>query len=107
MNLLDEVKKRMLISGNFHDKLLLGLIEDVKQYLISAGVDETVVNSKKSIGCIARGVSELFNQNEFSDFFKQRAIQLTFEEPTDEEAIPLMPPIEDSEEGDGEDVQNP
>ena len=90
MNLLDEVKKRMLISGNFHDNLLLGLIEDVKQYLLSAGVDETVVNSSKSIGCIAKGVNDLFNNNEFSDFFKQRAIQLTFEPETDEEAIPLI-----------------
>lgn len=103
MNLLDEVKKRMLISGDFHDNLLLGLIEDVKQYLISAGVDETIVNSKKSIGCIARGVNDLFNNNEFSDFFRQRAIQLTFEPETDEEEIPLTPPV--VEEPDN--VQNP
>lgn len=104
MNLLEEIKNRMLISGDFHNAILLSYIEDIKQYLISAGVDKTVVNSKKAIGCIARGVNDLFNQNEFSDFFKQRAIQLSLEEPTDEEEIPLLPPVE---EGDGEDVQNP
>lgn len=101
-DLLSEVKNRLLISGNFHDALLASLIEDVKQYMISAGVDETIVDSKKSIGCIARGVNDLFNGNEFSEFFKQRAIQLTFEEPTDEEEIPLLPPTEPNE-GDSED----
>lgn len=103
MSLLEEIKNRMLISGDFHNALILSYIEDIKQYMISAGVDETIVNSKKSIGCIARGVNDLFNQNEFSDFFKQRIIQLTFEDPTDDEGIPLLPPNEE----DGDDVQNP
>lgn len=106
MNLLDEVKNRMLISGSFHDNILVSYIEDVKQYLICAGVDKTIVNSRKAIGCISRGVNDLFNNNEFSDFFRQRAIQLTFEESTDEEEIPLLPPAE-SNEGDDENVQNP
>ena len=91
MNLLDEVKKRLLITGEFHDGLLLSLIEDVKQYLISAGVEITVVNSKRAIGCISKGVADLFNNNEFSDFFRQRAIQLTFEPETDEEESPWVP----------------
>lgn len=95
MNLLQEVKDRLLITGDFHDKILIGLIEDVKQYMISAGVDETVVDSKKSIGCIAKGVFDLFNNNEFSDFFVQRTIQLSVEEATDEEPVPLLPPVED------------
>lgn len=102
MDLLNEVKNRMLISGDFHNAIILSYIEDIKQYMTSAGVDETIVNSKKSIGCIARGVNDLFNQNEFSDFFKQRVIQLSLEEPTDEEEIPLLPPAEPNE-GDGED----
>jgi hypothetical protein len=102
MDLLNEVKNRMLISGDYHNALILSYIEDVKHYLLSAGIDETVVNSRKAIGCIAKGVSDLFNQKDYSDFFKQRAIQLTFEEPTDEEEIPLLPPAEPNE-GDGED----
>lgn len=102
MSLLEEVKNRASISGDFHNAIIISYIEDIKQYMISAGVDETIVNSKKSIGCIARGVLDLFNQNDFSDFFKQRVIQLTFEEPTDDEEIPLLPPTEPNE-GDGED----
>lgn len=102
MDLLNEVKNRMLISGDFHNAIILSYIEDIKQYMTSAGVDETIVNSKKSIGCIARGVNDLFNQNEFSDFFKQRVIQLSLEEPTDEEEIPLLSPTEPNE-GDSED----
>lgn len=93
MNLLDEIKNRLLITGNFHDTLILGFIEDVKQYLVSAGVDDTIVNSKKAIGCIARGVNDLMNNETFSTFFNQRAIQLTMEEPTEEEPIPVMPPV--------------
>lgn len=117
MNLLDEVKKRMLISGNFHDNLLIGLIEDVKQYMISAGVNETIADSSKSVGCISKGVNDLFNNQAFSDFFKQRVIQLSMEEPTEEEdRVPLLPEDNttgddntdnnDAIEGDGNDVSN-
>ena len=104
INLLDEIKERLLITGDFHDKILTGLITDVKEYMISAGVDATVASSEKAIGAIAKGVFDLFNNNEFSDFFRQRTIQLTMEEPTDEEPIPLLPPVEDNPE-EGEDVQ--
>ena len=98
MNLLQETKERLLITGDFHDKILIGLIQDVKGYMIAAGVEESVVNSSKAIGCISKGVFDLFNNNEFSDFFRQRTIQLTMEEPTDEEPIPLLPPVEDNPE---------
>lgn len=101
-NLLDEIKNRLLLEGDFHNAMLLGFIADVKAYMISAGVKETVVNSKKSIGCIAKGVFDLFNNNNFSDFFIQRVIQLSFEEETDDEAIPEEPVVE-PEEGDSED----
>ena len=104
MNLLQETKERLLITGNFHDKVLIGLIQDVQGYMIAAGVDATVASSEKAIGAIARGTFDLFNNNEFSDFFKQRVIQLTMEPETDEEPIPLLPPVEDNPE-EGENVQ--
>lgn len=99
INILDEVKKRMLITDGFHDGLLLGLVEDVIEYMIAAGVNETVVYSKKALGCIARGVYDLFNdEKEFGNYFVQRVIQLSKEEPTEEEPIPLTPPVEEPEE---------
>lgn len=79
MDLLQEVKNRLMISGNFHDNLLNGYIDDVKEFLISSGVKKSIVESKKSIGCIAKGVSDMWLNGAFSETFKMRAIQLTFE----------------------------
>lgn len=79
MDLLQEVKNRLMISGNFHDNLLNGYIEDVKEFLISSGVKKSIVESEKSIGCIAKGVSDLWLNNAFSETFKMRMVQLTFE----------------------------
>lgn len=79
MNLLSEIKSRLAITGNYHDELLTAYAEDVKEYLLSAGVKKKVVESKKAVGCIAKGVSDLWERETFSDLFRQRAIQLTFE----------------------------
>lgn len=79
MGLLQEVKNRLLITGTFHDNLLNGFIDDVKNFMISSGVKKSVVEDKKSIGAIARGVSDLWLEGSFSETFKQRLIQLTFE----------------------------
>lgn len=79
-DLLIEIKSRLAIGDDFHDKLILGLIEDVKNYMVSAGVEKQIVDSVISIGCIARGVSDLWTSEKFSDFFNQRVIQLTCEE---------------------------
>lgn len=92
MGLLDEIKKRLSITGDYQNELLLGLIEDVKQYLISAGVEQSVVDSIKSVGCISRGVFDLWTKDSFSDLFNQRVIQLTFEPETDLEPIPEVEP---------------
>ena len=92
MGLLDEIKKRLSITGDYQNELLLGLIDDVKQYLLSAGVEQSVVNSVKSVGCISRGVLDLWTKDSFSDLFVQRAIQLTFEPETELEPIPEVEP---------------
>lgn len=104
MDLLQEIKNRLCITGNFHDTLLNGLAEDVKEYLLSAGVQTAVLNSNKAVGAIARGVADLWNfgsgDGKFSEVFIQRAIQLTFEkigqvDPSGEPAV--MVPISDEE----------
>lgn len=79
MDILQEVKDRLVITDNFHNAMLNGYIEDVKQFMISGGVKKSIVESEKSIGCIARGVSDLWMDNLLSETFKQRMIQLTFE----------------------------
>lgn len=79
MTLLSEIKSRLAITGNYHDELLTAYAADVKEYLLSAGVKKEVVESQKAVGCIAKGVSDLWERETFSDLFRQRAIQLTFE----------------------------
>lgn len=80
-NLLTEIKTRLDITGTYHDAKLNGYIDDVKNYLIDAGVAENVVNDSCSIGAICRGVADLWNYGQggsFSDYFRERATQLTF-----------------------------
>ena len=82
--LLQAVKDRLLITGEFHDGALKGYIQDVKDYLLDSGVKEGVVNDKVSVGVITRGVSDLWNygagNGEFSKIFYERAIQLCYKE---------------------------
>lgn len=81
MDLLTEIKNRLSVTGDFHNEVISGFAEDVKSYMLSAGVKQSVIDDKKSIGCIARGVADLWsNDGSFSEMFKQRVIQLTFEE---------------------------
>lgn len=80
--LLEKVKRRNGLAGNtYHDDTLLGYIEDVKLYLKDGGVKEKVLQSSLSVGCIARGVMDLWTYGSgvanFSPYFIQRAIQLS------------------------------
>lgn len=81
MDILEEVKKRLGVTGTYHDEALNGFITDTKAYLFSAGVDNP--NDEKCIGVIARGVADLWNmgsgEGKFSSLFYERAIQLSLE----------------------------
>jgi hypothetical protein len=81
--LLREVKARLGVTGDYQDDVIKGHIEDVKAYLLSAGVHATVLRSAKAVGVIARGVSDLWDYGsgggEFSPYFYQRTTQLAFE----------------------------
>ncbi len=87
-NLLQEVKTRLAITGNFHDELLSAYISDVKDYVKSAGADP---ESAGSVGVIARGVADLWNfgagEGKFSEIFYQRVIQLSVEHETPVEPV--------------------
>lgn len=80
--LLEEVKKRIGVTGTYQDGTIAGHIQDVKDFMIDAGVNETLMTSKKIIGAVTRGVSDLWNygsgDGEFSTYFYQRVTQLCY-----------------------------
>ena len=76
--LLDNVKKGLLITGDYQDEALEIYIDDVVEFLISAGVNETVANSNVSLGVIVRGVSDLMSTGVLSSYFFHRLGQLVY-----------------------------
>lgn len=85
--MLEEVKSRLGITGNYQDDTIQGYIEDVKQFLLDGGVNKKVVNASSTVGVIARGVSDLWNYGSggtsFSPYFMQRVIQLSCKDSSD------------------------
>lgn len=79
---LSKVKSALGITGTYQDETLNVYIDEVKDYILSAGVPEEVVNSDVSAGVIARGVTDLWNYNggggKLSDYFYQRVSQLVY-----------------------------
>lgn len=80
MLLLETVKLALGITGTYHDNLLALYIEEVQKFMVDAGVSIDVVNSNAAIGCITRGVADLWNNGagkaDLSQYFKMRVIQL-------------------------------
>lgn len=81
--LLEKVKTALLINGTFHDGMLKIYIDEILDFLKSAGVPTTVLNSNKIVGIVARGVADLWNfgagDGKLSPYFYQRATQLVSE----------------------------
>lgn len=84
VNLLNEVKTRLGITGTYQDATVTAHINDTVAFLTDAGVSNDVLMSEASLGVIARGVSDLWNygsgDGEFSTVFFQRAKQLSLKE---------------------------
>lgn len=78
--LLEKVKGSLNVSGEHFDTTLQLYIDEVKAYLASAGVNADVLSSTLAVGCIARGVADLWNygngDTKLSEYFYQRAEQL-------------------------------
>lgn len=76
--MLDRVKKSLGITGDYQNDTLTEYIEEVKSYLMDAGVDEGDITP----GIVARGVADLWNygsgEAKFSSYFMQRAAQLAY-----------------------------
>lgn len=81
-DVLAKVKSALGITGTYQDETLNVYIDEVKDYMLSAGVAESIINSDMSAGVIARGVTDLWNYGsaggKLSEYFYQRAIQLTY-----------------------------
>lgn len=78
--MLEKIKTNIGLTGSYQDETIKGYIEEVKQFLIDAGVPKNVVEADTSVGIISRGVSDLWNYGSgnasLSPYFMQRAIQL-------------------------------
>ncbi|MFQ9923784.1 MAG: hypothetical protein ACLRVU_09730 [Beduini sp.] len=85
--MLDTVKTALTITGDYLDDTIQFYIEETQNYLLSAGVSEKMIHTKKCVGVIARGVSDLWNYGNgstgLSPYFKERVIQLSLEEEED------------------------
>lgn len=80
--LLKAFKADQGIGGTYHDEKIQLYIDEVKEYLLDAGVNSTVMESECAKGVILRGMSDLWNSGvgdvKFSTYFMQRATQLTY-----------------------------
>lgn len=79
-DVLDKVKKSLGVTGEYQDGTLTEYINEVKGYLLDAGVPLAVIESDVSAGIISRGVSDLWNygSGKLSEYFFQRASQLVY-----------------------------
>ena len=76
---LEKVRQSLNISGNALDSTLGIFLDDVKFYMADAGVSATALDSDQAVGCICRGVADLYINNEFSQYFYQRVSQLAIQ----------------------------
>ena len=76
--MLDSVKDALGITGDYQNDTLSSYIDEVKAFLIDAGVSEGDI----TVGIIARGVTDLWNygngNGKLSEYFMQRATQLSY-----------------------------
>lgn len=75
---LEDVKKALGITGEYQDDTLQQYMDEVVDFLVDAGV----TRSNITCGIVARGVSDLWNygsgDGKLSQYFMQRAAQLSF-----------------------------
>lgn len=81
MALLDSVKTSLQITGTGFDEVINLKIDEAKEYLLSAGISQEVIESNKAVGLICSMVRDLWTLDsgvcKFSDYTIQRIIQLS------------------------------
>lgn len=90
-NLLTAVKTGMGKLPDYHNEIIQIYIDEVKNFMIDAGVKKIVVEDSVAVGCILRGVIDqyTYGQAKFSEYFKERVIQLTRKKPEELEGVEL------------------
>lgn len=67
-------------SGDWRDAMLTVYVNEIKAFMLDAGVPENKILSEASVGCFLMGVNDLWNYQpggtKFSQYFQQRVIQL-------------------------------
>ena len=90
-DMLTRLKSVLGVSGSFHDDALMIIINEVKAYLISAGCSDAAVDGEAAVGCVIRGVADLWNLGSgtvgLSPYFKERAAQLALSYPRGENDV--------------------
>lgn len=78
--ILAGVKNALGITGTFQDATISGYIVEVMDYMTGAGVSAAIISA--SIGTIARGVSDLWDNDggnvKLSPYFMNRVAQLAY-----------------------------
>ena len=79
MATLEDVKNALGITGNYQDATLQVYFDEVKAFLLDAGIKEKNITS----GIVARGITDLWNyggaEGKLSEYFIQRASQLALQ----------------------------
>lgn len=79
--LLTKIKTALGITGEYQDEALQFYIDEVKSFMRSAGVPQSVVDSSESVGVIMRGVADLWTYQsggaKLSEHFILRVNQLS------------------------------
>jgi hypothetical protein len=88
--ILTAVKNGAGISGDYLNDTLTIYINDVVGFMVGAGVPESVTKSSAAVGCIVRGVLDLWDYGngtaKLSEYLKMRVTQLALTSAeTDEE----------------------
>lgn len=78
--LLTKIKNGLGIAGDFQNETIQVYVDEVKAFMQSAGVKKSIIESNASVGCIMRGVADLWNygsgDTSLSEYFKMRVLQL-------------------------------
>lgn len=82
--MLEEIKKRLQITGTYMDDMLYAWIDSTRTYLIDGGADSTAVET--AYGVIAKGVFDMWTSDRFSPIFLNMATQFILAHPSSPEA---------------------
>lgn len=89
VEILNKVKQALGITGDFFNETISVYIDEIKDYMLNAGVSEKNIN--KSVGIVSRGVNDLWNNQsgngKFSAYFYDRVIQLAIKSQNESEEV--------------------